>query len=195
MEEKNDKKNEIDENADWLDYDVKRASGGKQAHHERIVAMGCNSTSIVPISTTSKTSVIPEVTVPDKVMTDIIKGIVYEIITGKVLYKFDTQTLPTLNIGEGIKQRDDIENIRAGAIYTPETDTYVNPIIIQIQDYKTQYVAANNYSERLFVIANMLHLIRHINQLLLIRLYQEIMDIKYIIRIDDIWVTIKTQLA
>lgn len=55
------------------------------------------------------------------------KGFVYRIVDGYVLYKFETEDLPTLNAGEDYKLRDDGHLIEVGAIYDPNTDTYTNP--------------------------------------------------------------------
>lgn len=54
------------------------------------------------------------------------KGIVYDTITKKVKYKFDTPTLPKLQANEAIVLRDDIEDIHASADYNPITNTYMN---------------------------------------------------------------------
>ncbi len=87
------------------------------------------------------------------------KGIVFETATGKILYKFDTSTPPQLNAGEDIKQRNDINDIKAGAIYTPATDIYVNPAVMPIPDYKAQFAAAATAEDRISVLAKYLGLI------------------------------------
>lgn len=85
------------------------------------------------------------------------KGIVHD--GSKVLYKFNTDTLPALNAGEEIKLRDDIDAIQTGAQYVPGTDTYTNPVPVPPPDWKAQYAAADTDSKKLLVIAQKLGLV------------------------------------
>lgn len=59
------------------------------------------------------------------------KGIVYDIGTGKVLYKFDTPTLSALRAEEEIKLREDINNILVGATINSD-GTYTNPVFVPV---------------------------------------------------------------
>ncbi len=86
------------------------------------------------------------------------KGIVYNSLTGEVLYKFDTLTLPALGVNEAIKQRPDIDDIEAGAVYVPASDTYTNPAIVPPPDWKALFAAAGSDGGRINVIADYLKL-------------------------------------
>ncbi len=86
------------------------------------------------------------------------KGIVIDKITKKVLYKFDTPTLPTLHGNEQFILRADINNIEVGADYNTDGNTYTNPPAPAVKDYKALFAAAKTDGERVNVIAQKLGL-------------------------------------
>lgn len=86
------------------------------------------------------------------------KGIVYEIGSGRVLYKFDTETFPNFNPGEAVKERPDINDIKVNAVYSPGDDTYTNPEEPPVRNFKAEFAAAGNDATRLTVIADFLNL-------------------------------------
>lgn len=87
------------------------------------------------------------------------RGIVYGLFSKKVIYKFDTMTLPKLNAGEEIKQREDIDSIAVDAIYNDIADSYVNPVIVPPPDLKAQFAAASTTQDKITVLAKALYLI------------------------------------
>lgn len=86
------------------------------------------------------------------------KGIVYRTVDGYVLYKFETESLPTLNTGEAIKLRADANLIQVGSIYYPGTDTYGSPGISTRKNWKYIYQQAATDADRIGVIAQFLKL-------------------------------------